>query len=61
MDATGGEDGVDDGAFLSGFGMADKGPVALADFGGAELGFEQVGIEESVSVTEAFEQAGPSP
>jgi hypothetical protein len=39
--------------------VADEGPVALPDFGGAELGFEQVGIEEGVSVPEAFEQAGP--
>ena len=34
VDAAGGEDRVDDGAFFAGIGVTDKGPVALTDFGG---------------------------
>ena len=54
MDAAAVQQRVNDGAFLSGIGMADEHPVLGANLGGPELGLKQVGIQSGVAVLEAF-------
>lgn len=59
MDAAAVQQGVNDSAFFSSVGVANEHPVLRADFGGTELGLEQVGVQSGVSVLEAFSQCRP--